>query len=324
MATVEHLPLPYWLTYLLVAVLESLLVQAAAWIDGTTPFWTLQPIFLLFPLRTWMSLALMQCLNHQAIQALHSFRPLLNSDEDEIRLREWLTTLPARPVWIVQLIGALYFLMLVLYSPIDAFKGRPLLTPAYVISGFIAFAVGSIIYYHTFHQLRLVHRIYANVRSFNLFQLQPVYAFSRLTALTGVVYLLLISLTLILFPYPLTDTRAVVSFLLQILLSILAFVLPLWNTHQRLTAEKNRLQSEVERRIESILQKIHHHLDEFDLQTLTGPKTALESLLLERKVLEEIPTWPWQPSTLRSLLSALFLPLLLFLAQLVLERWITL
>jgi hypothetical protein len=49
----------------------------------------------------------------------------------------------------------------------------------------------------------------------------------------------------------------------------------------------------------------------------------LESLMLERKLLEAIPTWPWQPNTLRGLLTAFFLPLILFVGQLVIERWFT-
>lgn len=324
MDAVERLPIPYWLTYLLIAMLESLLVHIAAWIDGTTPWRTLQPIFLMFPLRTWISLALITYLNRQALQALHDFRPLLASEEVEQQLRGQLTKMPARPVLLTNLVGALYFLFLVLFNPLDAFVGRPLLTPAYVVSGFLAFGVGSVIYYHTFHQLRCVQRIYASVRSFNLFQLEPVYTFSRLTAQTGGAYLILISLTLLLFPYPVTDTRAVMSFFLQMLLSLLAFVLPLWQTHQRLVVEKQRLLGEVGQRMQTTLQQMHRYLDEFDAQTLTGLKTALESLLLERKVIEEIPTWPWQPGTLKALLTALFLPLLLFLAQLGLERWLNL
>jgi hypothetical protein len=324
MSMVQRMPIPYWLTYMLIATVESLLVHTAAWLDGTTPALTLQPIFLLFPLRTWISLALITFLNQQAIQALRHFRPLLDSDDEERRLAEQMTKMPARPVLLVNLLGMLYFLFLALYSPLEAFKDRPLLTPIYLVSGFLAFGVGSVIYYHTFRQLRFVHRIYAGVRSFSLFRMEPVYAFSRLTARTSGAYLLLVSLTLLFFPYPVTDTRAVLSFLLQILLSLLAFVVPLWNTHQRLAAEKRRLESAVDMRTETMLEHMHRHIDELKVQSLAEDKTALESLLLERKMLNEFPTWPWETNTLRSILTAIFVPLLLYLVQLVLERWFAL
>lgn len=263
----------------------------------------------------------MTYLNHEARQSLRDFRPLLDSDETATRLAYRLTTMPPLPVLVNNLVGFLYFLFLVLYYPVEWLVDRPLLTPTYLFSGFVSFSLASVIYYYTFHQLRMVHRIYAGVRSFNLFRLQPVYAFSRLTARTGVAYLALISLTLLLFPYPVTDTRAMASYLLQLLLSLLAFVLPLWNTHQRLEAEKRRLQSEVERRLEGMLQQMHHHLDDFDAQAVAERKTGVESLLLERQVLNAIPTWPWQPNTLKALLTALILPLLLLLAQQLLEGW---
>jgi hypothetical protein len=317
----QRLPISYWFTYLLIAALESLLVHGAAWLDGTTPVWTVQPIFLMFPLRTWISLALITFLNQQAIEALHQFRPLLDSDDEERHLAQQMTTMPMRPVVVVNLLGCLYFLFLAINSPLEAYKDRPLLTPAYLTSGFLAFGLGSVIYYHTYRQLRFVHRIYAGVHSFNLFQLEPVYAFSRLTALTGGAYLLLITLTLLLFPFPVTDRRAILSFLLQMTLTLVALILPLWNTHQRLAREKRRLQSAVDRRIETTLGEMHRHIDKFEAQSLEGHKTALESLLLERKVLEGLPTWPWQSSTLHSFLTAVFVPLFLFVVQLVLERW---
>jgi hypothetical protein len=321
MSMIQRMPIPYWLTYLLIAAVESLLVHTAAWLDGTIPVFALQPIFLMFPLRTWISLALITLLNQQAIQALHHFRPLLDSDDEEQGLAEQMTKMPARPVLLVNLIGVLYFLYLALYSPLEAFKDRPLLTPAYLVSGFLAFGVGSVIYYHTVRQLRFVHRIYAGVRSFNLFRMEPVYAFSSLTALTSGAYLLLVSLTLLFFPYPVTDRRSVLSFLVQILLILLAFVVPLWNTHRRLAAEKRHLESAVDARIEATLKQMHGHIDEFKAQSLVDHKTALESLLLERKIVEGFRTWPWESNTIKSVLTAVFVPLLLFMIQLVLERW---
>ncbi len=319
--SVERLPFAYWWTYLLLAMVESLVVHIAAWLDGTAPLWTLHPIFLVFPFRTWLALACMTYLNHQATEALHRFRPLLDSDDEELRLAQQITTMPARPVWLIGLLGMLYFFYLALNRPIAAFVDRPLLTPAYLISGFFAFGLGSVLYYHTYHQLRLVHHIYAQVKFFNLFRLGPVYAFSRLTARTGIAYLFLLSLSVLLFPYPLTDMRTLVSYTLQIWLSLVAFIVPLWNTHQRLVAEKRRLVGETDLHMETALQHLHRHLDDADAHAVGGDKTVLEGLLLERKVLEAIPTWPWQPSTLRGILTALFFPLLLLLAQLAIERW---
>jgi hypothetical protein len=321
MDAVEQLPLAYWATYLILFAIFSTLLHAAAWLDGTTSPFTLQPVFVLVPFRIAAPLMLMTYLDRVAIDALAAFRPLLNPQENESRLRYQLTTMPALPALLAGLLWMLYFVILALYSPIEEFKGRPLLTPMFLLAGSAAYALGGVFYYHTWHQLRLVHRIHAGVHAFNLFRLAPVFAFSRLTARTGAIFLLLISLTYILFPYPLTDIRALASYLLQILLATLAFVLPLWPTHQRLAAEKRRLQDEAGVRMKEALQRLHAALGDSDPGRLSGIKTAVESLLLERKVLDEIPTWPWQPATFRGVLTALFLPLLLLIVQQVLELW---
>jgi hypothetical protein len=321
MDAVEQLPVAYWATYLIFFAACSPLVHAAAWLDGTRPPFTVEPVFVLVPFRIVAPLMLMTYLDRVAVQSLGAFRPLLNPKEDEAGLRYQLTTMPALPALLAGLLWLLYFIALAHYNPIEEFKGRPVLTPVFLLAGSAAYALGGVFYYHTWHQLRLVHRMHAGARSFNLFRLAPIFAFSRLTARTGAIFLLLISLTYILFPYPLTDIRALASYLLQILLATLAFVVPLWPTHQRLAAEKRRLQDAAGARMEDALHRLHASLPGIDSQELVGIKTGLESLLLERKVLDEIPTWPWQAATFRGVLTALLLPLLLLVIQQLLELW---
>jgi hypothetical protein len=42
----------------------------------------------------------------------------------------------------------------------------------------------------------------------------------------------------------------------------------------------------------------------------------------EREILAKIPTWPWPPGTLRTVASVLLVPVLLFLIQAILRRWL--
>ena len=49
MDSVERLPVPYWLTYLLLFILQSSLVHIAAWLDGWLPAYRLDPLLFLFP-----------------------------------------------------------------------------------------------------------------------------------------------------------------------------------------------------------------------------------------------------------------------------------
>jgi hypothetical protein len=49
-------------------------------------------------------------------------------------------------------------------------------------------------------------------------------------------------------------------------------------------------------------------------------RDAMTSLEIERSALTRIPTWPWQPETLRGLITALLLPVAVLLIQFVLQR----
>ena len=61
-------------------------------------------------------------------------------------------------------------------------------------------------------------------------------------------------------------------------------------------------------------------MDEGRLEGMGDLSEAIASLETEQNVLKGIPTWPWQPETVRSLITALLLPLGLWVAQYVLQR----
>lgn len=47
---------------------------------------------------------------------------------------------------------------------------------------------------------------------------------------------------------------------------------------------------------------------------------AMASLEIERAALVRVPTWPWDPGTLRTVIAALLLPIIIWLIQYGLER----
>lgn len=326
MDTVERLPVPYWLTYLLLFLLQSIIVHALAWIDGWQPIFTFNPIVFLFPIWLWGPFAMMTYLDRVSLEAQSSFSPLLDVDEEEInRLKVEFTTMPARTVIFSGLVWAIVYLFLT-YLVFDAFYVAyglgTLFTVVMIIEGLISFAVGSAIYYHSFRQLRLVNRTVKMARQFNLFQLDPVYAFSRVTSQIGVSWMIMLSLTLLLFPMQLASGPVLAILVLQLALAVAAFVLPLWFVHRRLVAEKRRLLAELNRRVEGTLEHLHHYLDENDLAAVEQVNFAMTGLNDEKNVLNAIPTWPWRAGTLTGFLSAIVLPIVLFLIQLAVENWL--
>lgn len=81
---VVRLPIPYWLTYLLLLILQVSLIHVLAWIDGWLPPFTFSRLLFTFPVWTWIPLALMTYLDQVSLEALSSFRPLLDVDEEKL------------------------------------------------------------------------------------------------------------------------------------------------------------------------------------------------------------------------------------------------
>jgi hypothetical protein len=317
-------PFPYWLTYLLLFFLENILVHALAWIAGWLPAFTFFPILFSFPLWLWGPLALMTHLNRVAQEALADFCPLLDVEEQRLeRLKVEFTVMPAGNVVLSGVIWSIIYLGLV-------YQGFKTLYAVYgigtsfgtviTVEGLISFAIGSAIFYHSFRQLRLVNRTVKMVRQFNLFQLNPVYAFSRVTSQIGVAWMIMLSLTLLIFPIKRASVPLLAILAIQVVLAVAAFVLPIWFVNRRLVSEKRRLLAEHNRRVESTLERLHHSLDEKKTDELGQLNNAMQGLNVERIILTGIPTWPWRTNTLTTFLSTLGLPIIIFLVQLLIKK----
>jgi hypothetical protein len=324
MSFVERLPIPYWLTYLALFLVQTTIAHILAWIDGWLLVYTVNPLLLLFPLWQWAPLAIMAYLDSVSLQALSVFSPLLDVEEIELkRLKYEFSTMPSRGVILSGVTWAIVYAIST-YVAWDTFYISyglgPFFSAILVLEGLIAYLTGSAIYYYSLRQLGLVNHTVKMVRQFNLYQLDPVYAFSRVTSLIGVSWMIMLSLTLLLFPIRLVGGLTLAVLILQVVLAVAAFLLPLWFVHRRLKSEKLRLLAESNRQVESTSARLHRCLDENKLGPVTQLKDAMLGLNVERDILNAIPTWPWHPSTLAGFLSVTILPVVLFAIQLVIGK----
>lgn len=324
--TVERLPMPYWLVYLALVVVEVAVLHIVSWVDGWVPPFQFERFALSFPLWSWGPLAAITYLDALALAAMREFRPLLKVNDEGVRHLEYeFTTMPSRPVIISGLLwSAAYAVLCYVFVPTwtELYSVGPLAMTIAIAVGLFAFFTGSSIYYHTIRQLRLVSQTVAKVPNFDLFRLDPVYAFSRLTAQTGVAWIFLVTLTLLLFPSRLNPIPIIVLSVFQIALALAAFVLPLWSVHRRLVTQKRSLLADISSRVEAAIRRLHRHLDGDDLARIGDVKDAFAALAAGRDVVDKIPTWPWRAGTLGGILSALALPIVLLLIQLILQRWL--
>jgi hypothetical protein len=328
MAWIERIPGSPWLFYAVAFLLIALVSNGLHWLDGTLPLGQLHLTRLSDALFPVYFPALMHYLNRVAGKALISFRPLLNVTDSEVaRLGYELTTIPA---WVgrVSALGGLLFGVVAVASDPPSFgieAASPLVTILFEVALTVvsaAFLFGFM--YHTVHQLRLVNRIHRTATRINLFSLAPTYAFSALTARTGI--------GLIFFSYylviqnqaeTLTTGLGIALVMTIMLLGVASFVLPLNNMHRLLAEEKIRLIEEADLRLESMLSYLYKDVDNQEMERMDGLNKGITSLVTTREVLKKISTWPWETSTSQAVATAIFLPIILWLLTRLLDRLIT-
>ncbi|MEJ2757916.1 MAG: hypothetical protein P8046_05475 [Anaerolineales bacterium] len=323
---IQRLPIPYWLTYLLLFTLQGALNLVLGWLDGWVPAYTFNSLMFLFPIWQWIPLAAITYLNNISATTLSSFHPLLDVDEDTYQqLKDEFTTMPRRGVILSGMIWVAIYVLITTLTFDTFYIGYGLgitLMWFVILEGLIAFITGGVIYYHSIRQLQLVNRTVKQVKRFNLFHLDPVYAFSQLTARTGILWMLLLGLTLLAFPLDLASLLTIAMLVGQVVLALAAFVLPLRSVNQRLVSEKRSLLAANQQRIETTLTQLHQRIDQKDTGEIGQINDALAGLNTERDILAKISTLPFSTNTLRGFLSAIVLPIALLLVQISIQKWL--
>jgi len=325
-AWVARLPGSSWLYYLGIGLVLFLIETVVLWIEGLYPIGTFLTIHGFEAGVIAFFLAVLHYLDDRADAALTTLRPALKASEEEYRrLRYQVTALPARPTLLVSLAILMSFVVMEhvvwrsLPSSFDALAASPISWALlYILYRLLWWLFGTFIY-HTIHQLRVINRIFTRHTRINLFRMRPLYAFSSVTALTAV------SLTVI--PYgwlainrQLSDLTAIRITLPITALALASFVWPLLGLHRLLVEEKEQLLNENSLRFEAAIVELYRRMDSGNIEGMENLNMAIASLETQHNVLDSTPTWPWRPETVRVLVTALALPLGLWIAQYVLQR----
>jgi hypothetical protein len=319
---IDRLPGPAWLAYTLAT---TLLVLLAIWSDQfvdpsalaeATPA-AYSAVIAFFPL------ALIQYLDGVARRGLRNFRPALPLTDPEVeRLSYELTTMPRGAARVVSLLGVGFTIVGLLVSPAEMLgpAGTPIVLSIVGFAGALfADMTFALLFYHTIRQLRLVSLIHSTATSVNLFQPQPLYAFSTLTLRTAVA-LVLLSYYIVAVSSGVSMGPATVGLLgINLSLSVALFTLPLYGMHTRLREEKNRMMSAVSGRIDGVFSSLHRALEDPVAGQIDTLNKGLASLMVERDLIFKSPTWPWTPGTVRAFASTALLPIALWLITRALE-----
>lgn len=314
---VERLPGPPWAYYLAIGAVGYGLSSVMRWLDGRQPFGTFDPAPPPFLLWVVGVLLLHSYLDRYARRALNQFEPLLHGGESEVeRLRYELTVTPARTARL----GSLFWIATSTALVITGYEHiKPFFPLWEVLISILSFAVGGSFMQHVIHQMRTVRRIYGQIKTVDLYNLEPLMAFSGLTARAAIGLVLLQYAILALLPGQAKLTLIIPAGTLT-LVAVVLFTWPLMGVHHLLEDEKSKQLGEVESRLKAMITLLYQRVDSAALANVGEVERAIDGLKTTREIIESRPTWPWQPSTVRSLATAILLPIFLWLLQELLQR----
>jgi hypothetical protein len=321
-----RLPGPTWSAYVVLFAVLLAIIKAADWFDGGAPIGTLRPLDFAYAAWPVYFLGTVAYLREVASAAFSTFRPALEVSDDEAdSIRHELVTMPQVPVTVVWLVFAS---VLVIGHAVDSrtagIEGMgPVAWTTYTVVEAFAMGLLGVAVFRVLRHARSVARLHRQANRIDIYDRRPAHAFSRLTARGGILLMLPVLVSGIV-AVSVTTANGLAAFGLGALLVIAAttgsFVLPLRGMHDRLVVAKSSRLAECELRVKATTDEIHRSVDEGARQDAYALNKTLVSLLQERDFLARMPTWPWEASTLRGFVTALVLPVLLWLVFRVLER----
>jgi hypothetical protein len=326
-AYIDHLPLPAPTVYVLVGLVAILLFALNDFLTGQGFLAVMRPFHIVFAVEPIYAIALIWFLDNRAAQALEKIKPLLNCDQTGYEaLRYQLTTLPAGRALVASLAGLSIGLAAVVIERAAtprAFAGMMLpgagryFTEVWLLGTWFVFGA---LFYHTYHQLRLISHIYTEHARIDLDQSRPLYNFSQVSALTAIGLLVLPYGWYATVPGLVRDPVGIGFGLIFPIFAVVAFISPLVGVHRLLVDAKERALAENAMALKIARTELYELVKTRALAATSELNDTLLALRSERHALEHTPTWPWQPDTLRSVIAAILLPLALWFIQWLLGR----
>jgi len=167
--------------------------------------------------------------------------------------------------------------------------------------------------------IRKINRLYARIKTINIFDLQDLYALSALSARIGIVFIIAGTLSYminIVIPGGEPQIELAVFFIsLNSIMATLLFLLPLLGIHRKLEQAKQQVARENNHVLLATLRKLHEHSQQSRLDEMPLIESQVKALMEYRQEIDKISTWPWQPQTLRNFITAISLPIVVWLIQ---------
>ena len=319
-AWIDRLPMRGLWVFPVLAVLLAGWGNAVLWIGGRLPVGSVDATIIQGAFYGPYALAVFAIVNRVALHSLEAFWPATGWPDSE--RPQWayrFVTLPRGLDILAFAIGILIAIGTLISAP-PSFLGPPE-TRGYMIvallpSLILGYSGFPLLAFHTVRQLRLVMRIHREATAIDPFDREPVYAFSRLTVRTGLAYVLIGYYALVVNGAFVVGNAASLAVLAGVFIfGVACFVVPLLGIHDRLVREKELLLRGVEARLGRLSDEMYRRVDEGQFDGTKAVSDSIAGVATLRERIARLPTWPWPPNVLRGFLSALLLPVIVYVAS---------
>ncbi len=319
---VDGLPIPFLPFYFLVYLGIVLFQHVLLWLDGSLAAAEFAPIIFIQNIWSIFIVAAWHYLRNAGSLALTKFRPALEMGEAEFNtLKTRFTNLPARTGWIITALALLVYLIAVPSS--KEFVGPLFFSRTTIYLTFLvllfAFPMNSAFFVVVIRSLFAISSVYDRVKRINLYSLNPLYALSAFTSRVGMIFIAFVLINLA------TSSLYGEGFTLFYLIlfglcAVLVFVLPLLGIHQRLAEKKEELLTEAGEQVHAAFNRLSKERATGKLKEIGNTRQLVDATIREREYIQAVPTWPWNAGTLRTFITALLVPMSVWIVQQVLLR----
>ena len=313
---IQHLPIPAWLLGLLVILIGSLALQLVAWQLGVLPNGSLSSYLITLTPFPLSFLAIWILLNRRARLALTAF--FKSSNKPKAKLENAFVDFISLPP-VLSTPGFLLGILIGYFNFQSAVRLEPLASqvlPAYSLISFML--VGGFAGMTVFRAVRqaVILRRFLRQVEVNIFNPAPLYALSRYASQSSLT-LLLLNYTLILLSLPafLFTTDGYIESAVFIISALTLFFAPFGSIYRRMREEKDRLLAELGKDLDELYASAHQAVRRKDYARLDKMRNAASILKDGWEIVRKIPTWPWEPETVRNLLIPFLIPVIAFLVQ---------
>jgi hypothetical protein len=312
-----------WLLAIIWNVGLALLYQTRAWQLGLLPQGELHPFLLANGYWSTFFIFMLISLDRKAEVALQEFGNSTGMADEEIKATtQQFISVPGKTALNTILIAMLILLPLEYIIYPLAFEGLFSLYPALTVVHLLLINTMLALYFfiRTFRQLGMVRQLYRELPRVSLFYHTPIYSLSRYTGWASFMWLSFAVVGTYLVAPEVVEYNLALAAPFTIF-GLLTFFLPLREIQVRLRREKREVQDELNRQLENIFTKTRQVVGQGKSTEVPELEVASKAIQNQLEYVRKMPTWPWNPGTLRNVLIPILIPITVAILQALISRY---